>query len=73
MALQSDYSEEVEFVIVDVRQSQGTQLASEFEIRFIPHTIILDSQGEVFLNEVGVKTEEYLRERLEELKEMEGN
>ena len=70
MALQSEYAEEVNFVIVDVRQDQGNQVALYFNIRFIPHTIILDSRGEVYLSETGVKTLEYLRERLDQLKEM---
>lgn len=70
MALKEEYGNQVEFVIVDVRQQDGNRMAQEFGIRSIPHIIMLDSSGEVVFNEVGGKSEDYLKSHLEKLKGM---
>lgn len=69
MALQEDYGREVAFVIVDVQEREGQELAAGFGVRNIPHTIILDREQEVLLNQAGFKAEEALRPLLEKLLE----
>ena len=70
MALKEEYEGQVEFIIVDVRQPDGSRMAQEYGIRSIPHIIMLDSSGEVVFNEVGGKSEDYLKSHLEKLKGM---
>ena len=68
MALQKDYAEKVAFVIVNVREREGQELAFRYNIRNIPHTIIVDTGGEVLLNQAGTKTEGSLRAILDEVR-----
>lgn len=70
MALKEEYGDEVEFVIVDVRQTDGNRIAQDYSIRTIPHIIMLDNLGDIVFNEAGVKSEDYLKSHLEELKGM---
>ncbi len=65
MALKEEYRGKVAFVIVDVQEQEGRQLASEYAVRNIPHLIIVDSQGQIIYNQAGAKPESFLRDVLE--------
>ncbi len=67
MALKEEYGDRVAFVIVDVQEQEGRELAFQYGIRSIPHTIILDSRGEILLNQAGFKSAENLRGYLDRL------
>lgn len=70
MALKEEYGDGVAFIIVDVRQQKGYELAQEYGIKSIPHIIMWDATGEMVYNEVGGKSEDDLRNQLESLKGM---
>ncbi len=67
MALKEEYEGQVEFIIVDVRQPDGSRMAQEYGIRSIPHIIMLDRLGDVVFNEVGEKSKDYFKDRLDKL------
>lgn len=63
--LRSDYQPGVAFVTVNTANEENQDLINHYSIKYIPHTFILDSQGDILFNQSGVIAEEVLREQLD--------
>lgn len=63
--LRSDYQPGVAFVTVNTADQENVDLVNHYGIKYIPHTFILDSQGDILFNQSGVIAEEVLREQLD--------
>ena len=69
MALQQDYDSEITFIIADVRTDEGVDLARKFGVRSIPYHILINRNGETFYAAAGKKSENFLRDKIKEIKE----
>lgn len=68
MALENRFYGQVEFVVADVDDPQGRQLAERFGVNTIPAFFIMDSKGNMVFQDVGVFDEDtlagYIKEAL---------
>lgn len=69
MALQQDYDSEITFIIADVRTEEGVDLARKFGVRSVPYYFFITSKGETFFSVAGRKSEDFLRDKIKEIKE----
>lgn len=53
LALEKKYSDNINFIIVDVDDPQGQVLAQQFDINYIPAFFVIDQQGQITYNDTG--------------------
>jgi hypothetical protein len=58
----------IDFFLVDADAKSNEKLCDELEIDELPHSQIIDHNGKILLNMLGVRTPEYIIERMEEQK-----
>lgn len=59
-ALQTKYGDKVEFIIADVQQPEGQELARDYGVMSIPALFIIDAKGQEVYNRVGYTQEQVL-------------
>jgi thiol-disulfide isomerase/thioredoxin len=64
LALKNKFSGQVEFIVADVDDSQGQQLASRYGVNSIPAFFILDGKGNPVYQGVGVVEQDVLVEKI---------
>ncbi len=69
LALQEEFGEEITFIIADLRTEGGYSMALDFGVLGIPHSVIIDSNGEIIYSSSGLKNEDELKA---EIKRLEG-
>ena len=60
LALEKKYHEKIEFIIVDVRTTEGNDLAYQYRVDYIPRFFLLDNKGNTAFTEVGVQSQSKL-------------
>ena len=65
MPSRSYYQHGFPFVTINTANEENQHLVNHYGIKYIPHTFILDSQGDILFNQSGVIAEEVLREQLD--------
>ena len=65
--LEPEYQGKVQFISIDVNDKTNAQLAQEYGITYIPATFIIDSEGELSYEQVGLIEEEELRAELDKV------
>ncbi len=65
--LEPEYKGKVRFISVDVDDRENAGLAKEYGITYIPATFIIDSNGELSYQEIGLMPEEDLRAELDKV------
>lgn len=66
MALENKFYGQVEFIIADVDDPQGQQLAGRFGVNTIPAIFIMDGKGNIIFQDVGVFDEDTLAKNIKE-------
>lgn len=66
MALENEFRGQAEFVIADVDDPQGQQLAGRFGVNTIPAFFIMDAKGNIVFQDVGVFDKGTLAEKIKE-------
>lgn len=66
LALENRFNGQVDFVIADVDDPQGQQLAGRFGVNTIPAFFIMDSRGNIIFQDVGVFKEDALAEAIKD-------
>jgi thiol-disulfide isomerase/thioredoxin len=65
--LEPEYKGKVRFISIDVDNTENAGLAKEYGITYIPATFIIDSNGELSYQEIGLMPEEDLRAELDKV------
>ena len=65
--LEPEYKGKVRFISVDVDDRENAGLVKEYGITYIPATFIIDSNGELSYQEIGLMPEEDLRAELDKV------
>jgi len=65
--LEPEYKGKVKFIAIDVDDKENAGLAKEYGVTFIPATFIIDSNGEITCQEIGLMPEEDLRAELDKV------
>ena len=65
--LEPEYKGKVKFIAIDVNDRENTGLAKEYGVTYIPATFIIDSNGELSYQEIGLMPEEDLRAELDKV------
>lgn len=66
-SLKEEYRNEISFIIADVDEPEGQQLADEFGIHHIPAFLYLEDSGELVGEDTGFQSKNHLRQRIESL------
>ena len=64
LALEKEYSNKVNFIVVDIDDPQGQVLAKQFEIYYIPALFVLDQQGQITYKDTGPQSKATLENAL---------
>ncbi len=64
LALENRFQGQVEFIIADVDDPQGKQLAGKFGVGLIPAIFIIDAQGKIIFQDTGLVPEDTLAQKL---------
>lgn len=67
MALKAKYGDEVEFIIVDLDQPGGQEMAQEFQVTSIPAFFFIDKKGELSHYKVGAGPQSEFEAQLDKL------
>jgi len=67
--IKPEYQGKVRFITIDVNAGENAQLAQDYGITYIPATFIINSQGKISYQEVGLLKEEKLRAELDKVVE----
>lgn len=65
--LEPEYKGKVEFISINVDDRENAGLAKEYGITYIPATFIIDSNGKINYQEIGLIPEEDLRVKLDKV------
>jgi thioredoxin-like negative regulator of GroEL len=65
--LEPEYKGKVRFISIDVNDKNNAQLAQEYGISYIPATFIIDGEGELSYEQVGIIEEDELRAELDKV------
>ena len=65
--LEPEYKGKVRFISVDVDDRENAGLVKEYGITYIPATFIIDSNGELSYQEIGLMPEKDLRAQLDKV------
>ena len=65
--LEPEYKGKVKFIAIDVDDKENAGLAKEYGVTFIPAIFIIDSNGEITCQEIGLMPEEDLRAELDKV------
>lgn len=57
MALENKFQDKVEFIIVDVDEAQGQQLAQTFSVNSIPAFFLIDRDKNIVEQAIGAKSQ----------------
>lgn len=60
LALEKKYHGKIEFIIVDVRTPEGSDLAYQYKVDYIPRFFLIDKKGNTAFTEVGAQPESKL-------------
>ena len=60
LALEKKYSNNINFIVVDVDDPQGQVLAQKFDIYYIPAFFVIDQQGQITYNDTGPQSKDTL-------------
>lgn len=55
LALEKKYHDKMEFIIVDVRTAEGSDLAYQYRVDYIPRFFLIDTKGNIAFTEVGAQ------------------
>jgi cytochrome c-type biogenesis protein len=66
LALENEFHGKVEFIIVDVDDPQGQQLAGRFGVGTIPAFFIMDGKGNMVFEDVGTFDKRTLAKKIKE-------
>jgi len=64
LALEKKYNKSVKFIITDIDDPQGQQLAQQFGIYYIPAFFVIDPQGQLVYNAEGPQKKETLEQAI---------
>ncbi|MHB8171491.1 MAG: cytochrome c biogenesis protein CcdA [Thermincolia bacterium] len=64
LALEKKFSDKINFIIVDIDDPQGKQLAEQFKIYYIPAFFVIDPQGQVVYDAEGAQSKETLEKAI---------
>ncbi len=64
LALEKEYSNKINFIVVDIDDPQGQALAQQFKISYIPAFFVLDQQGQTIYNDTGPQSKNTLENAL---------
>ena len=64
LALEKEYSNKINFIVVDIDDPQGQVLAKQFDIYYIPAFFVLDQQGQITYNDTGPQSKGTLENAL---------
>ncbi|GAW31830.1 hypothetical protein JDF658_15950 [Carboxydocella sp. JDF658] len=67
LALQNKYAGQVEFLIVNVDDPQGQQLAAQFGVSAIPAFFFINSQQQVVASVVGAQSQAQMEEYVKKI------
>lgn len=67
LALENEFQGKLEFVVADVDDPQGQQLAGRYSVNAIPAFFILDAKGNIAYQEVGVVDKETLAKNIKDV------
>lgn len=65
--LEPEYKGKVKFISIDVDNRENAGLAKEYGVTYIPATFIIDSNGELSYQEIGLMPEEDLQAELDKV------
>ncbi len=65
--LEPEYQGKVRFITIDVDDSDNSSLAQEYGIAYVPTTFIIDGEGAISYQEVGLMAEDDLRAELDKV------
>ena len=65
--LEPEYKGKVKFIAIDVDDRENAGLTKEYGVTYIPATFIIDSNGEISYQEIGLMPEEDLRAELDKV------
>ena len=65
--LEPEYKGKVKFIAIDVDDRENAGLTKEYGVTYIPATFIIDSNGEITCQEIGLMPEEDLRAELDKV------
>jgi thiol-disulfide isomerase/thioredoxin len=65
--LEPEYKGKVKFIAIDVDDRENAGLAKEYGVTYIPATFIIDSNGELSYQQIGLISEEDLRAELDKV------
>ncbi len=66
-ALERKYSNKINFIIADIDDPQGQQLAEQFQIYYIPAFFVIDPQGQVVYDAEGAQSQKTLEQAINSL------
>ncbi|GAB4290085.1 MAG: hypothetical protein Kow0067_16300 [Coriobacteriia bacterium] len=61
------YEGDVVFKVLNANAGEGSQMAQQFGIQFVPTFVFMDSNGQVVDQVIGAMSEDALRQRIEDL------
>lgn len=64
LALEKKYSNNINFIVVDIDDPQGQVLAKQFDIYYIPAFFVIDQQGQITHNDTGPQSKDSLEKAL---------
>lgn len=67
--LKSEYEGQVVFIDINLDEDRNRQLGRDYRIGYVPQTYLLNSQGEITMQKVGIIPESELREELDRIAE----
>ncbi|MDW7672933.1 MAG: thioredoxin domain-containing protein [Bacillota bacterium] len=67
LALEEKYEKKIQFIIVDVDDPEGQQMAQDFGVYYIPAFFYIDSNGEIIGEDSGGQSYERLEQRIKDL------
>lgn len=56
--MSKEYGKRVVFIVADFKNEQTHQLASKYEVRFVPHYVMIDARGVSAVSAGGLSKEE---------------
>ena len=65
LALEKEYSDKINFIVVDIDDPQGQTLAQQFDIYYIPAFFVLDQQGHITYNATDPQSKNTLENALD--------
>jgi thiol-disulfide isomerase/thioredoxin len=65
--LEPEYKGKVKFIAIDVDDRENAGLAKEYGVTYIPVTFIIDSNGELSYQEIGLMPEDDIRAELDKV------